>query len=165
MSQALVAASRPRRSHRILLACLAVSGAIAARAPDATRREVAPIDPGALVCEARESPADAPPPRPPPPGEVYDGLEACLRVWRSDDSPGALGPSLRRDGVDVERVRHWIEVDGDPAWVETMDPDTWWVPLSDNGDSRHGPSGFYGGVRVSAAGAPAVLRCPWKHVN
>jgi hypothetical protein len=68
-------------------------------------------------------------PRPTPSDDVYARLALCLKDHK-------LGPDVR---VTVEQVRHWVEVEKDPAWRAN---EAWWLPLSGEGE-EHYPSGLY----------------------
>ena len=98
---------------------------------------------------ARSPAAHAPPPPPAPPQEIgcilpqadrvqvetYDKLAICLDQWNANRPVGAKA-------VSVADVRHWVEVERDPIW---LDKQMWWLPLSGEGD-EHFASGIYMGV-------------------
>lgn len=141
MSQTYVAAPRVRARFRIVLAAVVAAAAIAALiAGRSTSSLPTPIGPKQLVCEELEPPTPVPPPKPTPTADSYAALAACLKIWHADNRTGSIGPSMREADVTVEKVRHWVEVDGDPAW---FDGGTWWFPLSGEGSAEM-PSGVYG---------------------
>ncbi|MBZ0235700.1 MAG: hypothetical protein K8M05_25455 [Deltaproteobacteria bacterium] len=143
------AVTRRRLAILLPLAVGLVVGAILWRAGD--RRCPAP-PPGPTVIEHHYAyePAPPPPPPPMPSADAWAGLERCLR---EDPHLASLRPPIT-----VADVRHWVEVEHDPTWVEGG---VWWLPMSGEGE-RQMPSGYYVGVPPAAT---ATAPCGGAIIN